>query len=262
MRAASAIPLTELAFEATRLLDGRVICYQPASGYRSAIDPILLQAAVPAAAGDRVLDLGCGVGSAALCLAARVPGARVMGLDQLAPLIDAANQSASASRLADRTAFHCGDLLAPPAIVAAGGFDHVMANPPFRRKGTSRPSPDVLKAAATVEGRAALADWVRAAVGLAAPGGTVTVIHHGERAEELIGLMAACLGGLAILPIVAQPGDGRPGRVIIQGHLGAPAGERRLSPLVLHESGSAYTETADAILRGRRAIDMTGGGTA
>lgn len=252
--------MTEAIFEETRLLDGRVICFQPASGYRSAIDPILLQAAVPAGDGDRVLDLGCGVGSAALCLAARVPGAWVIGLDQLAPLVDAANQSATASRLADRVAFHLGDLLAPPAMVAAGGFDHVMANPPFRKAGTSRPSPDAVKAAATVEGNATLADWVKAAADLAAPDGTVTVIHHGDRAEELRTFMAARLGGLAILPIAAKRGDGRPGRILIQGRLGAPAGERRLPPLVLHESGGAYTETADAILRGRAAIDMAGGG--
>ena len=44
------------------------------AGYRAGVDPVLLAASVPARAGQSVLDLGCGAGVAALCLAARVPG--------------------------------------------------------------------------------------------------------------------------------------------------------------------------------------------
>src|SRR6185436_10902403 len=63
------------------LLGGRLRLLQPAVGYRSAIDPILLAAVVPARNGQRVLDLGCGVGTAMLCLAARVPDVAVAGLE-------------------------------------------------------------------------------------------------------------------------------------------------------------------------------------
>ena len=52
------------------LLGGRVILRQPTEGYRVAIDPVLLAAAIPAGPGDMVLDVGSGVGAAALCLAA------------------------------------------------------------------------------------------------------------------------------------------------------------------------------------------------
>ncbi|MEO0760305.1 MAG: hypothetical protein AAFZ09_00575, partial [Pseudomonadota bacterium] len=56
-----------------RLLGGRVGLNQPLSGYRAATDPVLLAAAVPAAGGETVLELGIGAGAAVLCLAARVP---------------------------------------------------------------------------------------------------------------------------------------------------------------------------------------------
>ena len=65
---------------ADRLLEGRVVLRQPKSGYRAAIDPVLLAAAVPATGGT-VLDAGCGTGAAALCYAVRVPGARITGLE-------------------------------------------------------------------------------------------------------------------------------------------------------------------------------------
>jgi len=64
------------------LLGQRVRLRQPRRGYRAAIDPVLLAAAVPARAGDRVLELGAGVGAAALCLAARVAGCFVTLLER------------------------------------------------------------------------------------------------------------------------------------------------------------------------------------
>jgi len=58
------------------LLGGRVRLLQAKVGYRAAIDPVLLAAAIPARAGQRVLDLGCGAGAASLCLAAAFRASR------------------------------------------------------------------------------------------------------------------------------------------------------------------------------------------
>ncbi len=244
--------MTSVAIDAeeTRLLDGRVVCYQPRRGYRSAIDPILMQAAVPARPGDRVLDLGCGAGAAALCLAHRVAGVAVTGLDIQEPLITLARESVAANGMADAVQFMAGDLLTPPDGIGAGAFDHVMANPPFQKAGTSRPSPDPVKAMATVEGRAQLADWVRTAARLVRGGGTVTFIHHGGRGDELAGLMSASLGAVTLQPVQGKLGEGRPGRMIAQGIKDAAANNRRLRPLVLHEPGGDFSATVDRILRG------------
>ena len=62
--------LTEDAF-----LGGRLRLLQPAQGYRAGVDPVLLAASVPAMLGQRVLELGCGVGAALLCLGRRGTGA-------------------------------------------------------------------------------------------------------------------------------------------------------------------------------------------
>ena len=248
----------EVDADETRLLDGRVVCFQPARGYRSAIDPILMQAAVPARAGERVLDLGCGAGAAALCLAHRRDKVSVIGLDIQAPLIGLARDSAVANGMAERVQFVAGDLLSPPDAVARGGFDHVMANPPFRKAGTSRPSPDPVKALATVEGPARLADWVKAAARLVRDGGTVTFIHHGGRGDELADLMSEALGAVTLLPIRAQAGDSRPGRAIVQGIGGAKRVRKTLEPLVLHKSEGEFTASVDRILRGYDDLPLNG----
>ncbi|MEL6434627.1 MAG: methyltransferase, partial [Pseudomonadota bacterium] len=53
-------------------LGGRLQLLQPRAGYRAGIDPVLLAASVEARKGQSILDLGCGVGTAALCIGRRV----------------------------------------------------------------------------------------------------------------------------------------------------------------------------------------------
>ncbi|MEK9724058.1 MAG: methyltransferase, partial [Rhodospirillaceae bacterium] len=118
-------PETGPATTRTTLLGGRVVCEQPAAGFRVAIDAVLLAAAVPAAAGQRALELGSGSGAAALCLAARVPGVAVLGLELQANLALLATRNTALSGLADRVAFVAGDELDPPAPIAAPTVDHV-----------------------------------------------------------------------------------------------------------------------------------------
>ena len=47
-----------------RLLGGRVQLAQPLGGYRVAVDPVLLAAAIPAEAGETIADMGAGSGAA------------------------------------------------------------------------------------------------------------------------------------------------------------------------------------------------------
>ena len=51
-------------------------------GYRTGIEPVLLAATVPARAGSRVLEAGCGAGAGLLCLAARAPGLHGTGIER------------------------------------------------------------------------------------------------------------------------------------------------------------------------------------
>lgn len=63
--------------------------------------PLLAEALVAfagVAAGDEVLDLGCGTGSLALLLAERAPAQRILGIDIAAPYIAHAATRAPATR--------------------------------------------------------------------------------------------------------------------------------------------------------------------
>ena len=153
-----------------QLLGGKVRLCQPESGYRVAIDPVLLAAATPAVAG-RVLDIGTGVGAAALCYAVRVPGAHVTGLELQPELAAFAAQNAARNGLGDRIRIVAGDLLDPSDALAPGSFEHVMANPPYMPPGRGLTPPNSSKAAATVEGAADLAAWIDFALSMVQPKG-------------------------------------------------------------------------------------------
>src|ERR1700724_2480344 len=68
-------PMTDASeFTEDAFLGGQLRLRQPKSGHRAGHDAMLLAAATPARSGDRVVDLGAGVGAAGFALARRVPG--------------------------------------------------------------------------------------------------------------------------------------------------------------------------------------------
>ena len=85
--------------------------------------------------GDWVLDLGCGVGTAALCLARRVDGLDLHGLELQPAYAALARRNAAENGVA--LAVHEGDVTRPPPALAPGSFDQVFANPPFHHPGTA-----------------------------------------------------------------------------------------------------------------------------
>lgn len=246
----------EPALTADTVLGGRVVLHQPAAGYRAAIDPVLLAAAISARPGDRVADLGCGVGTAGLCLLARVPEITCIGIDRQQVLTDLAGRNAREGGFGDRYQVVCGNILERDWLVSmAGGADHVIVNPPYLPQGQASLSDHPIKALANAESDAVLADWVKAALAVAVPRGTVTFIHRADRLPELLALMQSHLGALAILPI--QPKAGEPARrVIVRGIRGNRAPSRLLPALVLHDPTGGFTLEAEAILRDAAPIEM------
>ncbi|HKK99805.1 MAG TPA: SAM-dependent methyltransferase, partial [Desulfotignum sp.] len=58
-------------FTADTLFDPPLTIFQPETGYRFSLDPLVLAAHVLPAPGDRIMDMGCGCGIISLILGAR-----------------------------------------------------------------------------------------------------------------------------------------------------------------------------------------------
>src|SRR6059058_5283590 len=216
-----------------RLLGGRVCLRQPTEGARAAIDPVFLAAAIPAAPHQQILDAGCRVG----------------GIELQRDLVRLAGDNVLLNGGADRLSVMVGDLLQPPPRLSPGSFDHVMANPPFIERGHGSPVSDPAKAAATIEGDAALGDWVRFALGMVRAKGSVTFIHRADRIDVLLAQLAGRAGAIVIFPLWPRAGQAA-NRVLVQARKQVAAPARLAAGLVLHEADGRFTAAADAILRG------------
>jgi tRNA1(Val) A37 N6-methylase TrmN6 len=234
-------------FSEDALLGGRVMLRQPVQGYRAAIDPILLAAAVPAEPRDHVLDIGCGAGAASLCLTVRA-GCRVTGLDPDRAMVRLAGDNAGLNRVGDRMIAMIGDLLNPPRRLEQGSFDHVMANPPYIEHGAGTPPRAPGKAGATIEGAADLSGWIAFALAMARNKGSVTFVHRADRLEQLLAQFAGRAGELVVFPLWAGPAKDAK-RVLVRARKGVATPTRLAPGLVLHDADGRYTEAAESVLR-------------
>jgi tRNA1(Val) A37 N6-methylase TrmN6 len=230
------------------LLGGRIQIRQPSEGYRVAIDPIFLAASIQPELGESVLDIGAGVGAASLCLASRVSGCRITGLEIQREAVRLAFDNILLNNMRDRVEILSGDLLRPPPRLAAGTFAHVMANPPYLEACAHVPSPMAHKAHSHGEGEAALDSWARFALLMVRPKGTITFIHRADRLDIILGYFANKMGEIVVYPL--WPGKDKPAkRVLVRGRKGSH-GPLRLAPgMILHEADGRFTPQAEAILR-------------
>ena len=242
------------------ILGGRVILHQPRKGYRAGVDPVFLAAAVPARPGDSALDLGCGVGAAALCLGARVPGMRLTGLERQ-PAYAALARRNAAENGQDFTVID-GDLAQMPRDLRQQVFDHVIANPPYFRRDQTVRADNAGREAALGE-ETPLADWVHVAARRCVPRGTVTFIHRAERLPELMAAFEATLGSICLFPLI--PRVGRESQlVLLQGRKEGRAAFRLMPGLIVHNGAAHtgdrvdYTPDAAAILREASALNVCG----
>jgi tRNA1(Val) A37 N6-methylase TrmN6 len=230
-------------------LCGRLHLWQPRKGYRAATDPVLLAAACPAEPGQSVLDLGCGAGAAVLCLATRVPGLTLYGLELQEAYATLARRNAAENGIALHV--ETGDLATMPAVLKLG-FDHVIANPPYYPRSGS-PSPIAARDTA-LRAETPLADWVAAASRRLKPGGWLTLIAGADSLPDLLASLGASLGSAAVLPLA--PRQGQPAlRILLRARKTGRAAFRLLAPLVIHTGDAhdgdreSYTPQAQAVLR-------------
>lgn len=230
-------------------LDGRVRVTQPQAGFRSGLDAVMLAAAIPAAPGQAVLELGAGAGTASLCLAARVAGLALTGVEIDESLVALARRNAAANGT-DAT-FTAADIFAlPPALKR--DFDHVLANPPFHGEGQA--SPDAARAAALMDG-GTLKDWLKLGLQRTVSGGFFTAILRADRLNEA--LAALPQKGVCAFPLWPRVGEA-PKRVIVQARKGSAAPFALLPGLVLHQADGAWTGETDAVLRRGTALALSG----
>lgn len=236
-----------------RFLGGRLRLLQPRRGYRAGVDAVVLAASVPAQTGDRVLELGCGVGAASLCLGSRVPGLALTGVEVQPDYAALARENAARAGIALKVVE--ADLRALPESLRAEAFDHVLANPPYFRRDEGTAAQDAGRETALGE-TACLEDWIDVALRRLRTGGWLTLIHRIERLPGVLAALEGRAGATEVLPLVSRAG--RAAGLFLLRSAKARRTPFRLAPALVMHAGAAHAgdredyvpEIADVLRKG------------
>jgi len=237
-------------------LGGRLRLRQPRTGHRAGHDAVLLAAATPARAGDRVVDFGAGVGTAGLALASRVGGLELVLVEIDLCLAALARDNAALNGFPAQVAVL--DVTATAQAFAKSGLpadsvDVVLMNPPFTDAARHRVSPDAARALAHAASPATLEGWIHAARRVLKTGGVLTLIWRADGITEVLSGLERGFGSLEILPV--HGGAGKPAiRVLVRAVKGGKAPVRIYPGLMLNDESGMPNRVAADILAGKAAM--------
>ena len=215
---------------------------QPATGYRTGIEPVLLAAGVAAEPGQSVLEAGTGAGAAMLCLLARLPGVQCRGIERDPALASLARFNLGDNGFADGTV-DTGDIA---QVALAPQFHHAIANPPWHTAaGTASENP--MRDAAKRGASTLLATWAAALASALVDGGSLTmIVPAAETANALAAMAASGCGSPALLPL--WPRVHRPAKLMLVRALRSRRGPCVVLPGLLLHDDAGYSPAARAIL--------------
>jgi tRNA1(Val) A37 N6-methylase TrmN6 len=186
-------------------ISGHWRIFQYEKGHRFSVDDVLCAwfATSHAPRVDRALDLGSGIGSVALSVAWRLPGARLATIEAQEISLRLATKSIAFNGVGDRVTPYLGDLrdavLVDDVVARHGPFDLVTGSPPYWPVGTALASIHPQAVPARLEVRGDVADYARAAARALAAGGVFAVVH--QAAHDARVRAALDDAGLALLVV-------------------------------------------------------------
>jgi len=234
-------------------LGGGLRLRQPASGHRAGHDAMLLAAATPARAGDRVADFGAGVGAAGLALARRVERLDLLLVEIDSKLADLARDNAAANEIPARAIVL--DIEASAETFAAAGLgpdslDVVLMNPPFNDRARHRSSPDKGRERAHVATGTTLENWIHAARRVLRSGGRLALIWRADGLADVLTALDRGFGSLEILPVhgeLTAPAI----RILVRATKGGRAPMRIHSGLMLNDESGVPNKQVREMLSGQ-----------
>jgi tRNA1(Val) A37 N6-methylase TrmN6 len=159
---------------------------------------------------ERIVDLGCGLGSVLLHLAWSAPTATLVGVEAQAVSYALLERNVAHNHLSERVRILNGDFRQPDVMEALGGpFDLVTGTPPYFPTGTASSARDEQRARARLETRGGVEAYVTTGGALLAPDGWLVLCGDAD-ADHRIDEVATTSGLAMCRRIVVIPRAGRP----------------------------------------------------
>lgn len=220
---------------------------QPISGYRFAMDAVLLAYFAAGHPATHILDLGTGCGVIPLLLASRMPMAHVTGVEIQLEQADRARRSVVANGKQEQINIISGDLKSSE-LLAGHRYDLITINPPFYPQGRGKlPAKDSV-AVSRHEVLCTLSDIFIAVTRWLAPGGRFCLILPPARQQEALALAASVKLGLARFRAI-HPREHRDPNLLLMEFMGEDNIKvlDREPPLYVYQADGNYTPELMAI---------------
>ena len=206
-------------------VEGFVLLQSPEE-FRLTRDALALARFATLRPGDRVCDLGCGVGNVLIPLGARASGLILDGVELRDSAAALCRESLRRNGLAGCVV--TGDLNCRHPELPWGRYDLVVANPPYFLPGSGAVSPVEARAAARTEDSFSLEGACRAASRLCKTGGRFALCLRPDRLAELLAHLRAAGVEPKRLQLW-QPGPDREANLaLVEGRKGGKPGLRVL----------------------------------
>jgi tRNA1Val (adenine37-N6)-methyltransferase len=229
------------------ILGGAVTIVQPQSGYRFAIDSILLARFARPRRYARVLELGAGCGVVSIIVAALHRPKEVVAVE-LQPCLAAMIAENATLNRTPAVREICADIRRSIPGLSPASFDYVITNPPYRAARRGRESPNPERRVARGGEGAGLTDFIAATSRYAANGGRVALIFTASRITELIAEMKhRSLEPKRLRFVHSQPAEAAT-MVLIEARKAGGIEAIIEPPLFIYDSNGEYTGEARRIM--------------
>ena len=198
------------AGETLDYISGHWRIFQYANGHRFSTDDVLTAwyGTTCAPRVSRAADLGSGIGSIALIVAWRLPGATLCTVEAQSISVRLARKSVRYNGVESRFTIREGDLRDPAILRDEPPFDLVTGSPPYFAPGTAVEAEHLQAVPARIEMRGDITGYAAAAARILAPGGVFAFVYPAaqrQRAEEAID--AAGLAMIRTRDVIFREGE-------------------------------------------------------
>lgn len=209
--------------------------------FKPSTDTFLLGDFAEVRRGERVCDLGAGIGLLGLLLLARQQELHITNIDIDSAACALAEENAAVNGLEDRVAVLRADLRDRSALPKAGSFDLCVANPPYFPPHTGRVA-EGSRGTARSETACAFDQLCAAAAYLLRSGGRFCLVHRAERTAELMDVLRRHRLEPKVLRFVQKDAQTPPRLVLLSCRRHGGAGLAVHTPLLLQADGGESGE--------------------
>lgn len=224
---------------------GSIRICQPREGYRFSVDALILAHFVNLKRVRKIVDLGAGTGIIGIILAKRYPSSKVTLIEIQEDLAKLALESVRINNLERQVSVLWADV----REYEETGVDVLVTNPPFRKSGTGKLSPNQNRALARHELTLSISDIAKVAQRTLRVRGRLFMIHLPERLTEIFCVLSHHRLEIKRMRFIHSKPETEAKMVLIEAIKEGKSYLKVERPFIIYRNSNVYTDEMNRIYK-------------